>query len=145
MKVSEVMSLEVYTIGPEATLRECAEILDKHDVNGLVVMQGDKSLGLVTKADIFRAILPRYSDIIEEERYMSDPEYIEDRVYKYFEIKVKEIMVTPVMTVNSDMSIIRAGSTMTLRKIKQLPVVDDGSLVGIVTLTDILGGLLKKV
>jgi acetoin utilization protein AcuB len=76
---------------------------------------------------------------------MSDPEYIEEHVYKYFEIKVKEIMATPAISATGDMSIIRAGSMMTLRKVKQLPVMDGGRLTGIVTLTDILGGLLKKV
>jgi CBS domain-containing protein len=144
MKISEIMSPTVYTIGPEATLKECSDIIDKHKVNGLVVIEGHRAVGVITKADIFRAILPSYSDIIEDEQYMSDPEYIEDRVYKYIEIKVREIMGTPVMAATGDMSVTKAGSTMILRKIKQLPVVDNERLVGIVTMTDILGGLLKK-
>lgn len=144
MKVNEIMTRNVYTISPDSSLKECAEVLNNYKVNGLVVVEKDKVSGVITKADIFKAILPRYPDIIEEERYISDPEYIEDRVDKLFEAKVKDIMGTPPITVNSDMPVVKAGSTMILRRVKQVPVVDNGKLVGIVTLTDIIKNLLKK-
>lgn len=144
MKVKEIMTREVYTISPDSSLKECAEALNNYRVNGLVVVEKEKVSGVITKADIFKAILPRYPDIIEEERYMADPEYIEERVDKLFEAKVKDIMGTPPITVSSDMPIVKAGSTMILRRVKQVPVVDNGKLVGIVTLTDIIKNLLKK-
>jgi CBS domain-containing protein len=53
-------------------------------------------------------------------------------------------MGTPPITVNSDMPIIKAGSTMILRRVKQVPVIDKEKLVGIVTLTDIINNLMKK-
>jgi CBS domain-containing protein len=43
------------------------------------------------------------------------------------------------------MPIIRAGSQMILRRVKQVPVVDRNKLVGIITLTDIINALLKKI
>jgi CBS domain-containing protein len=145
MKIREIMTKVVHTIGPDKTLKECAEALKKHDVNGLVVVEKNKVVGVITKADIFKAILPRYPDIIEEERYMSDLEYIEERVSKLFEMKVKDIMGAPPITVTSDMPLVKAGSTMILRRVKQVPVVDKEKLVGIVTLTDIISSLLKKI
>lgn len=145
MKIREIMTKVVHTIGPDKTLKECAEALKKHDVNGLVVVEKNKVVGVITKADIFKAILPRYPDIIEEERYMSDLEYIEERVSKLFEMKVKDIMGAPPITVSSDMPLVKAGSTMILRRVKQVPVVDKEKLVGIVTLTDIISSLLKKI
>src|SRR4030043_1322216 len=144
MKVSEIMTQKVYTISPDSTLKECAEALNKCQVNGLVVVGKDKVVGVITKADIFKAILPRYPDIIEEERYVSDLEYVEERAQKLFEMKVEDIMGTPPITVNSDMPIIKAGSTMILRRVKQVPVVDKEKLVGIVTLTDVINNLIKK-
>ncbi|MEW6674411.1 MAG: CBS domain-containing protein [Nitrospirota bacterium] len=42
MKVGEIMTKEVHTIGPEQTLKECAEVLKKHRVNGLVVIYGGR-------------------------------------------------------------------------------------------------------
>lgn len=145
MKVGEIMTKEVHTIGPEQTLKECAEVLKKHRVNGLVVVEGGKAVGVITKADIFKAILPRYPDIIEEERYMTDLEYIEERVHKLYEMKVKDIMGAPVIAVSSGMPVVRAGSQMILRRVKQVPVVDKDRLVGIITLTDIINSLTEKI
>ncbi len=145
MKIADIMTREVYTIGLDSTLKECAEVLEKHRVNGLVVVEKEKVVGVITKDDIFKAILPRYPDIIEEERYVSDLEYVEERAQKLFEMKVKDIMGTPPITVNSNMPIVKAGSTMILRRVKQVPVVDKERLVGIITLTDIINHLLNKI
>jgi acetoin utilization protein AcuB len=119
--------------------------MNKKRANGLVVVDDGKIVGVVTKADIFKAILPRYPDIIEDERHMTDLEYIEERAHKLYEMKVQEIMGTPPITVSSDMPIIRAGSQMILRRVKQVPVVDRNKLVGIITLTDIINSLLKRI
>ncbi|HYA12339.1 MAG TPA: CBS domain-containing protein [Thermodesulfovibrionales bacterium] len=145
MKVADIMTTKVCTIEPENALKGCVEVLNKCDVNGLVVVEKDKVVGVITKADIFKAILPRYPDIIEEERYVSDLEYVEERAQKLFEMKVKDIMGAPPITVNSNMPIVKAGSTMILRRVKQVPVVDKGKLVGIVTLTDVINNLIKKI
>jgi CBS domain-containing protein len=145
MKVGEIMTKEVYTIGPAQTLKECAEVMNRHHANGLVVMEDGKPIGVITKADIFKAILPRYPDIIEDERHMTDLEYIEERAHKLYEMKVREIMGTPPITASSDMPIIRAGSQMILRRVKQVPVVDKERLIGIITLTDIINHLLNKI
>jgi CBS domain-containing protein len=110
MKVSEIMTKTVHTINPDRTLKICAETMNKHKANGLIVMDNGKVVGVITKADIFKAILPRYPDIIEDERHMTDLEYIEERAHKLYEMKVSEIMGTPPITVNSDMPIVRAGS-----------------------------------
>jgi CBS domain-containing protein len=144
MKITEIMTKEVHTIGPDSTLKECAEVLSKYHINGLVVVEKDKAIGVITKADIFKAILPRYPDIVEDERYVSDFEYIEERVHKLFDVKVKDIMGRPPITISSNLPIIKAGSTMILRRVKQVPVVDKGKLVGIITLTDIISNLMKK-
>ena len=144
MKISEIMSRNVQTTTPEATLKESLEILTKERLNGLVVVEGNKVVGVVTKADIFRAILPTQCDICEDELLMKDPEYVEERIFKFLGTRVDKIMGTPVITVTGNLPIIKAGSMMVLRRIKQVPVVDDGALVGIVTLSDILAAFRKK-
>jgi CBS domain-containing protein len=144
MKISEIMSRNVQTTTPEATLKESLEILTKERLNGLVVVEGNKVVGVVTKADIFRAILPTQCDICEDELLMKDPEYVEERIFKFLGIRVEKIMGTPPVTISSNVPIVKAGSMMVLRRIKQVPVVDDGALVGIVTLSDILSALRKK-
>ena len=138
MEVNKIMSKKVHTIRPDSSLKECAELLKKTGVNGLVVTEGDTVLGVITKTDLFKAILPRYPETFEEEKHMTDVEYIEERVDKLFKMQVKDIMGSPPIKLNSRAPIIRAGSIMLLRRVKQIPIVDDEKLVGIVTLTDII-------
>lgn len=145
MKIAEVMTKQVHTIGPDQTLKECAEILKKRHVNGLVVVNDGKVTGVITKADIFRAVLPSYSDIIEDERHLASFEYIEERAHKLYDKKVQDLMGTPPIAIESDTPIVKAGSLMILRRVKQLPVVDNGRLSGIVTLTDIINYITEKV
>ena len=144
MKISEIMSRNVYTTTPEATLKESLDLLVKERLNGLVVVEEGKVVGVVTKADIFRAILPTQCDICEDELLMKDPEYVEERIFKFLGTTVDKIMGTPPVTTPGNVPIVKAGSIMVLRRIKQIPVVDDGALVGIVTLSDILSALRKK-
>jgi CBS domain-containing protein len=145
MKIAEVMTKQVHTIGPDQTLKECAEILKKRHVNGLVVVNDGKVAGVITKADIFEAILPGYSDIIEDENNIASFEYIEERAtHKLDDKKVQYLMGTPPITITSDTPIVKAGSLMILKRVKQLPVVDNGRLSGIVTLTDIINYITEK-
>lgn len=143
--IAEIMTKQVHTIGPDQTLKECAEILKKHHVNGLVVVEGGTVVGVITKADIFKSILPGYSDIMEDESHLTSFEYIEERAHKLYDLKVRPLMGTPTITITSDTPIVKAGSLMILRRVKQLPVVDNGRLSGIVTLTDIINYIVEKI
>jgi CBS domain-containing protein len=171
MKTAEIMTKQVYTIGPEQTLKDCAHILKEHHVNGLVVLNGETIVGVITKADIFKAILlnglvvldggmvagvistaeiskailPGYPDVIDGERRMASFERIEERAHQLDNLKVRAIMGTPPITITSDTPIVKAGSLMIIKGIKQLPVVDNGRLSGIVTLTDIINYIMEKV
>jgi CBS domain-containing protein len=145
MKISEIMIRQVRTIAPQATLKECAHAMGQHAVNGLVVLDGGRIAGIITKADIFRSILPSYTDIIDDEQSLTSLELIEDRVHKLYDLQVKDLMSPSVMTISSDMPVVKAGSLMILKRIKQVPVADGDKLVGIVTLSDIVNHLLEKV
>ncbi len=144
MKIREIMTRDVRTTTPGATLKETLEVLMQQRLNGLVVMDGENIVGMVTKADIFRAILPSQAEIAEDELYMKDPEYTEERIFKCLDKSVGAIMGTPAYTLDAGTPIVKAGTTLVLQMIKQVPVVEGGKLAGIVTLSDILGVLLKK-
>jgi CBS-domain-containing membrane protein len=145
MRVAEIMQKDVFTISKDASIKECGDLLEKHDVNGMPAVDGDQVVGIVTRADIFKAILPKYSDIYINERYLMDFECIEDRIHKIKELKVKDLMAPNPLTLDQDTPLVKAGSLMILRGIKQMPVVENGKLLGIITLTDICRNFLKRV
>ncbi|MEK6698343.1 MAG: CBS domain-containing protein [Nitrospirota bacterium] len=144
MKIADIMTKQVHTIAPDKTLKECAQVLKQRNVNGLVVLEGAKVVGVITKTDLFKAILPSYADIMEDEHHIASFEYIEERAHKLYDKKVRDLMGAPPITIDGDMPVIKAGSLMILRRVKQLPVVDDGALKGIVTLTDIINYISDK-
>ena len=144
MKVADIMTKQVHTIGLDKTLKDCIQILKQQNVNGLIAVEGAAPVGIITKTDLFKALLPSYADIMEDEVNITDFEYIEERAHKLYDIKVRDFIMPLLITVDSSMPIIKAGSLMGLKKVKQLPVVDNGALVGIVTLTDITNSIAER-
>ena len=144
MKVADIMTKQVHTIGLDKTLKDCIQILKQQNVNGLIAVEGAAPVGIITKTDLFKALLPSYADIMEDEVNITDFEYIEERAHKLYDIKVRDFIKPLLIIVDSSMPIIKAGSLMGLKKVKQLPVVDNGALVGIVTLTDITNSIAER-
>jgi len=143
MKLKEIMKHPVTTVKSEATLKECGDLLQEHNINGAPVVDNDHVVGVITRADIFRSILPRYPEIYKDERQLMDLEYIEARIDKVSKLKVSEVMVSPAMTLDEETSVLKAGSILTLRRIKQMPVMEADKLVGIITLKDIFRHIME--
>jgi len=145
MKVKELMKTDVLTVKRHQTIKECGEFLERHDINGAPVVDESRLVGVITRADVFRSILPSMPEVMcEEERYFKDPECVEERIERAMAMSVSEIMSAPVISVDEDTPIVKAGSRMILRRIKQLPVMRGEKLVGIVTLTDICRTLMVR-
>ena len=144
MRVKEIMKGPVITVNKDTTVKECGDLLQKHAINGAPVVDGEHVVGLITRADIFRSILPRYPEIFKDERHLVDFEYMEERIKKVTRIEVSELMGSPAMTLDQETPIVKAGSIMILRKIKQMPVVKDDKLVGIISLEDVFRYLMEK-
>lgn len=138
------MTKQVHTISPDQTLRQCAETLKKNHVNGLVVVDKGCVVGVITKADIFKALLPSYAEIIEDEYHLTNFDYIEQRAHKLYDKNVQDLMGAPPITVTGDTPVVRAGTLMILKRVKQLPVVDNAKLAGIVTLTDVINIITER-
>ncbi len=116
-KVEDVMIKDVVTVDADAAVKEAAEIMNKHEIGCLVVMKGNKLVGILTERDMLKRVLG-------ESR---NPE----------KTKVREIMTTPVITTSPTTDLVKAAKLMFENNVKKLPVVSEGKLVGIVTLTDL--------
>ena len=75
---------------------------------------------------------------------MTDPGLMEERVLDIGNVPVAEIMTKNVITVSPQSHAIKAGALMTARRVKQLPVMEAGKVVGIISYTDIGWGLMLR-
>lgn len=115
--VRDIMTKNVKTVRPSSTIIEGVRKMNKFSIGSVVVTQGKRVVGMITERDILMKVVEA----------QMDPSII----------KAKEIMSTSIITVDLNTPIEEASRIMTRNQIKKLPVVDEGSLVGIVTATDI--------
>jgi len=117
MDVKEVMVKDVISIHADATVKEAVELMNKNEIGCLIVAKKEEAVGIVTERDVLKRV-------VSESR---DPEVT----------KVSEIMSKPLIVGGPDMYVEDAAKLMFKRNIKKLPVMKNGRLVGLVTLSDI--------
>jgi CBS domain-containing protein len=124
--VSEIMAKGAVTVRQETnpTALELAQVMSKSRTGSVIVTSAGKPAGIVTERDLLKKISAR------------------DR--KPREVKVSEIMSSPVITVRAYDSVDTAAAVMAKNRIKRLAVLeDDGSLAGVISATDIAKKLAK--
>ncbi len=117
VKVADVMVSEVIAVESVVTVREAVDLMNNYEIGCLVVLTEGRVDGIITERDILKRVIGKRRDA--------------DKT------KTKEIMSRPVWVVSADTELETALQTMLTRKIKKLPVVKEGRLIGILTLTDI--------
>ena len=117
LKVEDVMVTDVITISYRASVKRAAQVMNKHEIGCLIVVKRNKAVGIVTERDMLKRVVAR----------AADPK----------KTRVEEIMSQPLIVVEPDMELEDAVKLMFEMKIKKLPVVDKGKLVGIVSITDV--------
>ena len=118
IKVSDIMSAQVRTIGPDMTLRELKELMFREKHRGYPVMSGDEMLGIVTLTDL-QSVPDEQLDHITVEKVMARKLYV----------------IAPVEEASTAMKM------MNDMQIRRLPVMDNGKLVGIVSREDLVRAL----
>jgi CBS domain-containing protein len=117
LKVEDVMIENVVTVDADATVKEAVEIMNKHEIGCLIVMKWNKPVGILTERDMLKRVLAE----------TRNPE----------KTKVSEVMTTPVVATEPSTDIEEAARFMFKKNVKKLPVISEGKLVGLVTLTDL--------
>ena len=145
MKVHQLMNSRPVTVDPKTPLREILRLMLRHHLNDILVVDSEQKLaGIVTYSDLSRKLLPTQKELMEHEEYFLSPESMEDRVRDITDLPVDAIMTKNVITVSPDDEALHAGATMTARRIKQLPVVRNHRVIGIISHTDIGWGLMMQ-
>jgi len=116
LKVKNRMSKDPVTIEPQASVDKALNQMRQHGVRHLPVMEKDQVVGLVTDIELRTAWFPSLLD----------------------ELTVADVMVTNPRTIEAESSVYQAARIMVQNKLTGLLVMDQGHLVGIITLADIL-------
>jgi CBS domain-containing protein len=142
MKVSDVMSTGVVSVGPETPARKVAEILLKNRISAVPVLD-DKGapIGIVSEGDL----MPRNETERESRRdwwlrMLSQGQEVSSDYLKSLtdDRSAREVMISPVVTIDADADLIDVAELLSSKRIKRVPVMRDGKLVGIVSRADLV-------
>lgn len=112
---------QVYSIGPDAKVIEALQIMAHRDIGALVVLEGAEIAGILSERDYARKVILRGKSSQD--------------------VPVREIMTSEVVTVDPSRTIEECMALVTQRRVRHLPVIEDGMLAGLVS----IGDLVKEV
>lgn len=113
--VKDIMTRSLVTVDSTSTVNEAAKVMEKAGVGSVLIMEKDVPIGIMTDRDFAIKIAAHAYPI---------------------HTKVKQVMSSPLIHVRSDDEVWVAADLMYTRKIRRLPVLDEDTLLGIVTATD---------
>jgi len=113
-----------YSITPDTTVYDALEVMVEKNISALVVMENDKLVGIFSEKDYARKVI------------------LKGKASK--ETLIGEIMTEDVITVAPDRSVDSCMRLMTSKFIRHLPVVSDGSLIGIISIGDVVKFMIEE-
>lgn len=127
MLIRDILNLKgstIHGIAPEATLEDAVDLMVRHDVGSLVVMQGLTMAGMLTFREVLEALHKGCGSITG--------------------LCARDVMVTNPVCGNPDQTIDELRQLMTLHHVRYLPVLDGGRLAGIVSFHDVAKAVIKE-
>jgi len=116
--ILEQKGTEVVTIAPDASIKIATDWLRAKNVGALVVTNKDAILGIISERDIVRQLAKKGKDVGK--------------------LTVSDVMTTDVLIAVPDDEVTYLSNTMTNNRIRHIPVLQDGELVGIVSIGDVV-------
>ncbi len=140
MRVSELMTEKVLTIGPEAPIKDVAKVLVANGISGLPVCDIEgRVLGVISEGDIlYKEHDPKEGHIGGPLGWIVDGTPNNAGYVKARALTARKAMTAPAITIAPWESAPAAAQLMCERHVNRLPVVKDGLLVGIVTRADLV-------
>ncbi len=142
--VKDVMTKNVIAVKKDTKVTELIEILTKNRISGVpVVDEENRVLGIVSEADLlFTTKTGKIRGLREFLKRLIGEEYSTLATPFSGDLKVEDIMTSPVITASPDMDIEEASKILSEKRIKRLPVVDEnGKLIGIITRHDLVSAI----
>ena len=113
----------IWSVTPTATVFEAVQQMAEHNIGSLLVMEGDLLVGIISERDYARKI------VLHGKNSRSTP--------------VSEILTPVVHRISSRATIGECMMLMTDKRIRHLPVVDDGTVVGVISIGDLVNWIMR--
>jgi len=117
LTVEDIMVKEVITIDEKRTVKEAADLMNRFEIGCLIVTRNSKAVGILTERDLLKRVVSQAKSSRRT--------------------KVGTVMSEPLIVVEPELDLEEAARLMFKLKIKKLPVVGKGRLIGLLTLTDL--------
>lgn len=145
--VADIMTKEVITVRTDTTIRELAEQFVTNRISSLPVVDTEgRLIGVVTESDLVdqnkNVHLPTVISLFDWVIYLESEKSLEKELHKMGGRTVADIYQSEVASIAPSASISTAADQMSSHHVNALPVVDNGTLVGIVARIDIIRTLL---
>lgn len=118
VKIKQIMTRKVISCKSGVSIKDAAVLMKKNSIGVLVVIDDKKLVGVISERDIINKVVTNGLDSSIT--------------------KVKDVMTKKVITGNPEMTDLDVAETFAKKKIKKLPIVNNGKVVGIITQTDIM-------
>jgi CBS domain-containing protein len=123
MPVADVMSIRTVTVAPHQTARIAILRMLEENVGAVAVCDGPRLVGIFTERDVLR-LAGEGADLDG--------------------VRVDDVMTRAVVSISPEDDIRAAAELMATRKIRHVPVVQDGNLLGMIGIRDVLGTLIEQ-
>jgi CBS domain-containing protein len=145
MKAKDVMTRDLVSVTPDATVLQAARLMLQHHISGLPVVDASgKLVGILSEGDFLRrretATARRRSRWLE---FLMGPGKIASEYTHSHGSKVGEVMTSEVRSVGEDTDLEQIVELMEKHRIKRVPVLRDGKLAGIVTRSNLLHAMVS--
>lgn len=138
MKIEEIMTRDVIIVAPQTSIHEAARLMVDHGVSGLpVVDEQGKLVGVLSEGDLILRQRARQR-VPWWRAFFHDGERLAREYQKAAGTTAEEVMTKAVISVSPDLPIEAAALILDQRRIRRVPVVADGRVVGIVSRGDLV-------
>ena len=120
--IKDIMTKALIAVNPTTTAVQIAKMMEQGGIGAILVKENDNLVGIITDRDFATKIAANNLP---------------------FDTPVEKIMSSPLITINHDESISAAAQMMSSKKIRKLAVSENGTIIGLVTSTDLVNQIAK--
>lgn len=114
----------VWTVGPDQSVLDAIRILADRDIGALVVSEGERPVGIFSERDYVRKVFVKGK---------TSPNTL-----------VREVMSSPIIAVGMNHTVEQCMATMSARRIRHLPVIEGGRLLGMLSISDLVNNIIRE-